>query len=267
MGEMMGDVVTGDPFRYDRDSGVIGEKKTLRPLKIYHEEKTGSTFRSPDKGNFATPQVTGGVARFDLGGDPFEFECLGWKYHIQNHWSNADATAENIGHSAHLESPDKKTLIHVSSVDLPILPPLNTHSMTPEQKQTAQEKRVAEDPFIGNESRMIAQQAVKWYLNQNINNYIVSEKDTPVHFTTENINGKEFVRTEFNVLNKKQNAVRKAVVWAYNYRAFWLSDDGKRHAYTWICQIITDPSEYSNVIAKARQIPETAEFKKHIPKN
>jgi hypothetical protein len=118
--------------------------------------------------------------------------------------------------------------------------------------------------FIGEESLIAARQAVKWYLDQNMNGYVVLEKSKPIRFTTENINGKEFVKAEFDVMNRKENIIMKSVLWSYNYRAFWLYD-GKRHSWIWICQVITDPSEYSSAVAKARQIPETAEFKKYGP--
>jgi len=281
------DAVTGDPFRQYRDSGVIGEEKTLRPLKVYHEETTGSTFRTPDKGNFATPWVTDNAAKFKLGGKTFEFECLGWKYRIQDYWwkwasSSTNAPAENLGHSAHLESPDKKTLVHVSSVSLPVYPPLNRHSLTPEQERMLQKTRedpfirggtpegiqeqmkqkqpFIEDPFVGEESRKVAQQAVEWYLNQNVNGFFVSEKDKPIRFITEHISGKEFVKAEFDIWNEKENFSRKSLIWAFNHRGFWSAYDGKRRAYTWICQIISDPSEYSSAVTKARQIPETMRF-------
>ena len=266
MGEIIGDAAMRDPLRSDRDSGVIGEKKTIRPTKVQYEESTGSTFRFADKGNFATPQVIGSVAKFDSGAAFFEFGCLDWKYRTQNYWSSADETAERIAPAVNLESPDKQTLVYVHLVDLPVGPPLDAHSMTQEQERIAQEEGSVYDPFVGEESLVAAQQAVKWYLSQNLNGHIVSEKGMPTHFVTENISGKEFVKVEFDVLDKKKNLTKKGIVWACNYRAFWLHN-GNRHIWTWICQIITDSSEYPSVIAKARQIPETAEFKKYIPNN
>jgi len=264
MGEIIEDAVAGDPSRYDRDSGVIGEKKTIRPLKIFREETTGSTFRMPDRGNFSTPQVTGNVAKFDLGMKSFEFEGIGWRYRTQNYWSSADETKERVAALVNLESPDRKTLIYVHAVDLPVTSPLGTHSMTLEQERNVQELGLAEDSFVGDESIIAAQQAVEWYLNQNVSGYIISKEDTPIHFTTENINSKAFVKAEFDVLNKKGNAIKRSILWAYNYRTFWLYD-GKKHIWTWISQVITDPAEYADATAKARQIPETAEFKKYGP--
>lgn len=270
IGGMAGDAlyesVTGDYHRYDRDSGIIGEKKTLKPLKIYHDKATGSTLRSVAKGNFATPQVAGSVAKFDSGAAHFEFNCLGWKYRTQNYWSTSDSIAGRITRSVELESPDRKILIRVSLVELPVSSALNMHAMTLEQERILQKWGLAEAPLAGKESLIAAEQAVQWYISHDEDGLVVLEKDKSAHFETETINGKDFVKTELNISNKKTNAERKSLLWAHNYRSFWWHD-GKRYISSWICQIITEPSDFSITIAVARQIPETAEFKKYSLNN
>lgn len=251
--------VMGDDLRTHRDSGVIGEKKTIEEAKIYRDKITGATYQFHKHGTFITPRVIGDVAYFNLNYDySFNFKCLNWKYNLKAYWSSADAE-ERTGFLASLVSPDKKTVIDVKEIDVPVNLSLATMP-TQEQLNILQSQSYVEDPFVGDERILAAQQAIQWVLDKNLDGYEITSDGRPVKFTIEHINNKDFVKTEINVFSKKENITKKCVIWALNRRGYRLRDANIRRMYTWICQVISDPSVYSDIAFKARMIPETLDL-------
>lgn len=242
-----------------RDKGVIGEKKTLQEGKVYYEPTTGSTFHFPKKGTFVTPQVSGNVAYFDLNGMyNFRFECLNWRYSIAAHWSSPNVAEERDGFSVSLESPDRVTFIETKEVDIPTSGSLST-SATQEQLDAIQLKGYVEDSFINDERVLAAQEAVRWILDKNLDNYGII--DEPIKFSSENIGNKLFVKTEINVFSKKENIIKKYAIWALNCRGYRFKRKANvRWSETWICELITDSSNYSSAIAQVHMILETFKF-------
>ncbi len=250
---------SGDYLKTLRDSGIIGEKKTLQKEKIYYEPNTGSTFHFPKGGTFVTPKVIGDVAYFDLSGNSFKFACLGWKYSIKTYWSSPDVTEERVGFSVSLESPDKKIFIDLKEIDIPVSDSLFT-PITQEQIDALQFKTYVEDPLIVNERILAAQQSIKWILEKGQDNYNVTD-DMPIKFTSEQVGNKEFVKAEVDIFSKKENVGKKCLIWALNYRGYRLKNtENVRRMYTWICQVITNSSDYSSAVAKAHMILETFKF-------
>ena len=243
-----------------RDSGIIGEKKTLQSEKVYHEPKTGSTFRFLNKGTFATPKVIDGVAYFDLNGDyKFKFECIDWKYSIMAHWSSPDVTIERVGFSVTLESPGKETIIELKNLDIPVSGSLST-PINQEQLDALQFKTYVEDPLIGDERILAAQQAIKWILNKGLDGYEVAN-GMPIKFTSEDIGNKLFIKAEIDIFSQKERILKKCVIWALNYRGSRLKrKENVRWMETWTCQLITNSSNYSSSVAKTYMILEALKF-------
>ena len=59
----------GDDLRTHRDSGVIGEKKTIASPEVSRYKNTGITYQVHRSGSFVTPKVIGDVAYFNLNYD------------------------------------------------------------------------------------------------------------------------------------------------------------------------------------------------------
>lgn len=242
-----------------RDKGVVGEKKTLQEGKFYYEPTTGSTFHFPKKGTFVTPQVNGNVAYFDLNGMyNFRFECLNWRYSIAAHWSSPNVAEERDGFSVSLESPDRVTFIETKEVDILVTGTLST-SITQEQLNAIQSKGYTEDPFVGEERILAAQQAVKWILDNGLDNYEVMS-GMPINFGSENIGNKLFVKATVDVFSKKDNLTKKCTIWALNCRSYRFKKSNERWTETWICQLISDPIGYPSTVAKTHTILETLKF-------
>ncbi|MFH1442166.1 MAG: hypothetical protein ABIH18_09035 [Candidatus Omnitrophota bacterium] len=243
-----------------RDTGTIGEKKTLHAGKVYYEPKTGSTFHFPKKGTFVTPLVIGNVAYFDLNGMySFKFECLNWKYSIAAYWSSADIPEGKVGFSTSLESPDKEISIKIKEVDIPVSGSLST-SPTQEQLDAIQLKGYVEDPFISDERVLVAQQAIKWIIDNDLDGYKVVN-EVPINFTSENIGNKLFVKIAIDIFSKKKNVTKKCIIWALNCRGYRFKKKvSVRWAETWVCQLISDSSDYLSTVAQTHMILETLKF-------
>lgn len=250
---------SGDELKMERDTGIIGEKKTLETGKTYYESKTGSTFQFPKRGSFVTPRVIGDTAYFgsDKGlGYSFNLDCLDWRYSIIAHWSSPNVTEERVGFSVSLESPDKKIFVGTKEIDITASDRLGT----PSTIESFQSKTYIEDPFVGNERILAAQQAIKWILEKGLDGYKISSDD-PVKFNVENIGGKQFVKTEVNVLSDSGYTTKKCTIWALNFRGYRLRRaENLRWMGVWICQVISDSTDYSNALAKAYRILKTFEF-------
>ncbi len=258
---------SGDDLKMDRDSGIIGEKKTIDGEKQYYEESTGITYHTRKRGTFVTPKVIGDTAY--LGsyqndhptslGYSFRLACLDWRYNIIAYWSSPAVTEERIGFSVDLISPDKKILINIKELDIPIRGSLAT-SPTQEQLDAFQLKGYVEDPFIGNERILAAQQAIKWILDNEHDEYNVTE-DMPIKFASEQIGNKVFVKVETDIFSKKENVIKKCIIWALNYRGSRLKgEENVRWMETWTCRLISDTSNYSSALDKMYGILETFKF-------
>lgn len=164
---------------------------------------------------------------------------------------------ERIGFLASLLSPNKKTVIDVKEIDVPVNLSLAT-VLTQEQLNLLRSQSYVEDSFVGDDQILAAQQAIQWVLNKNLDGYEVSN-DEPVEFTVEHINNKDFVKTEINVFSKKENVTKKCVIWALNRRGYRFAEEANiRRMYTWICQVISDSSINSDI--SPRMILETLDF-------
>lgn len=249
-----------------RDTGIIGERKTIQGEKVYYEESTGITYHVRKRGTFVTPQVIDDIAYFGSYqqgyptslGYSFRLSCLNWKYSIVAYWSSPDVTKERVGFSVDLESPDKKTAIYIKEVDIPVSGVLATF---PNQKQldALQLKTYVEDPFLGDERILAAQQAIRWILDRERDNH--EARDSSISFTSEQIGNYVFVKTEADIFSKKENVIKKCVIWALNFRGARLKkNESIRWMETWICRVISDPSNYSSAMAQARTIIETFKF-------
>jgi hypothetical protein len=252
----------GDEMKLHRDSGVIGEKKTVQGEKDSKDASTGIIYRVHRRGTFATPQVIGDVAYVGSARYPttlgygFRFNCLGWRYQIQEYWFNAngtpnpDVTADRVGFWTRLESPDHSIIVEtkIVSIDIPLAGPLATLP-TPEQVQLIQRQGDVGDPLIRENQLAVAQQAVTWLVNQGWEEYHVVT-DAPLRFTADQASEKTFVRTEFEVLDRKTQAPKKCVMWALNLWGFRLGKD------TWIGYVIGD-ADYASLAGKVRMILET----------
>ncbi len=250
----------GDDYKTYRDSGVIGEKKTLEEAKIYRDKITRATYQFHKHGTFITPRVISDVEYFNLNYDySFDFKCLNWKYNLKAYWFSGDVGEDRTGFLASLVSPDKKTVIDVKEIDVPVNLSLAT-VLTQEQLNILQSQSYVEDPFIGDDRILAAQQAIQWVLDKNLDGYAVTS-DGPIKFTLEQINNKVFVRTDVDVFSKKENITKKCVIWAVNRRGYRFKDEENvRRMYTWICQVISDSSVYPDIVLKARMILETLDL-------
>lgn len=262
----------GDYLKELRDSGVIGEKKTVEDPRIasHCNPKTGAISNVYRRGSsLVTPRVIGDMVYFGLDpyspnsrsqlGYSFMSKCMGWKYDIKAYWSSADVTEERTGFSVSLESPDDKTFIDIKYIDIPVIPPLSTPA-TQEQLNILQTQTYVEAPFVGEERILAAQQAIKWLLTKGSDNYEIS-KDYAINFSTEKIGNKEFVRAEADVFSKEENVMKRSVVWALNDRGIRLqSMENVRWMETLICQVVADESDYLSAAAKAHMILETLKF-------
>lgn len=251
---------SGDDLRMERDAGIIGEKKTLEAGKTYYEPKTDSTFQFPHRGSFVTPKVISSTAYFgsDRGlGYSFNLDCLDWRYNIIAQWSSSDVTEERFGFSVTLESPDKNIFIGVKEINIPVSGQLATSTAI----EVFQLKTYAEDPLIGNERILAAQQAIKWILEKGLlDGYKISSDET-IRFSVEDIGNKQFVKTEVNVFSNKEYTAKKCTIWALNFRGYRLRRmENVRWMETWVCQIISDASDYSSALVKAYRILETFKF-------
>lgn len=247
-----------DVLKWDRDAGIIGEKKTIYTdydnfaVKIYRDVKKGTT---------VTPKVINGIAYFGLNGGlgyTFNLNCLDWRYNIKAHWSSPDVKEERTGFSVNLESPDKKTFISTKEIDIPARPPLSTPTKQ-NQYDTIQLKGYIEDPFVGDERILAAQQTIRWILDKELDTYRV--RGDSIEFTSEQIGNYVFVKTEVELFFKNEEIIKKCMIWALNFRGARLkNNENVRWMETWICQIISDSLNYASNIVKAHVILETFKF-------
>ncbi|MBL7130494.1 MAG: hypothetical protein ISS45_03690 [Candidatus Omnitrophica bacterium] len=246
-----------------RDSGIIGEKKTVQGEKVSYDQTSGITYHVRTKGTFVTPKLVGDVAYFGLDGNlgyTFRLNCRDWKYNIKAYWSSPVVTEERVGFSVSLESPDGGTFIDIKEVDIPAFAPLST-SPTREQSNIVQTKGkgYVEDPFLGDERILAAQQAIKWILDTSQDGYEV--RGEPIKFTSEQIGNNVFVKAEIDIFSKKENLLKKRAIWALNYRGYRLkNEENARRMETSVYQVISDHSNYSNAVAKMSTILETFKF-------
>lgn len=242
---------SGDDLKMDRDSGIIGEKKTIQGEKVRFDESTGITYHVRNKGTFVTPKVISDIAYFgsyQAGystslGYGFRFPCVGWKYSIIAYWSSPDVTKERVGFSVSLESPDKKIFVDVKEIDIPMSEEL-VASLT------------SADSFSDSERIIAAQQTIRWILDRSQDKYGLTDKS--IKFTREQIGSKEFVKGEVEVFSRKENAVKKCVIWALNYRIYKFRD--RSWMENWVCQVVSDLADYSSTVAKTQMILETLKF-------
>ena len=256
----------GDEMKLHRDSGVIGEKKTVRGEKHSYDASTGITYRVHGQGTFATPQVIGDVAYFGSARYPttlgygFRFNCLGWRYQIREYWFNADgtpnpeATADRVGFWIRLESPDKTSTVEtkIISIDMPLAEPLATLP-TSEQVELMQRQGEVGNSLIREKQLAIAQQSVMWLVTRSWQEYHLLT-DTPLHFTIERIGEKTFIKTEFEVLTQESQVPKKCVMWALNLWGYRLGKD------TWVCYVIGEAPDYESLAAKVHMILETLQI-------
>lgn len=248
-----------DPnLKTSRDSGTIGEKKTLQGEKSYLDPKTGITYNIYKVGTFVTPKIFGNIAYFGPNiGYNFRLACLNWKYKISAYWSSSDDTIDRVGFLVSLKSPDSTILIETKEVDMAVFAPLDILP-TEEQIKIEQAKGYVEDPFGGEERILAAKQAIKWILNNDLDDY--NAINNSIKFSLEQISTHAFVKTEIEVFSKKDNTTKKCVIWALNCRGYRFG--GKRQAETWLCQVISDGSAYSDAMANAYAILKTFKFDK-----
>ena len=253
----------GDEMKLHRDSGVIGEKKTVQGEKHSYDTSTGITYRVHRRGTFATPQVIGDVAYLGSARYPstlgygFKFNCLGWQYDIREYWfgadgtPNPDVTTDRVGFWIRLESPDKTTTVEtkIVDIDIPLTGPLAILP-TPEQVELLQRQGDVGDSFIREKQLAIAQQAMTWLVNQGWKEYRVL-RDAPLRFTADQVGGKTFVRTELEVLDQQTQTPKKCVMWALNLWGFRLGKE------TWICYVIGDTPDYASLAAKVHVVLES----------
>jgi len=258
----------GDDMKLNRDTGVIGEKKTTHGRRESYDQKTGITYVR-HKSSFVTPVVVGDTAYFDLDVYKFNFSCLGWPYSLQAYWSGVngasgwDVNANRAGFFVRLESPDENTIIETIEVDIPVDAPLLT-TATPEQAQALHHQTYTEDPFLGEERFVAAQQAITWVLKQGLLKY-QAITDTPLRFMVEPIGEHTFVKTEVEVIDQKAQVTKKCVLWALNLRGYRLQGaEDIRKMETWICSIIGDAPDHASLAAKARMVLETLTFNRLI---
>jgi hypothetical protein len=276
-----------DLLKDRRDQGVVGEQKTRRPeaeVKFFKETRSWIVSAKPGA-SLVTPLVVGDEALFGgvfvnyfQLGYAFKFACLGWRYDIKAYVTDRGEWG-HISSPIDLESPDKKTRVHVKLVDVAFSDAL-THPLTEEQIQqqrAAQEKldreyqqseasgiRVASryvppypDP-LGREERILAGKEAIGRLLGRGDGYKLAE-DGQIRFSSENISGKEFVKAEADVY--AGNLKKKCVVWALNVSGYRLKAvPDERRANTWLCQVLSDASDFVSVEVRAHRILETLRF-------
>jgi len=245
------------PEDLDKDEGIIGERKTIRGTKSYHDSTLDATYTHRTKGaTFVTPILVEDVAHFNVEWEyQFDFACLKWKYEIQSGYLNFEEY-ENIGWIVRLESPDKKTLINIKKYNLAAKNSLAT-SITEEQRSKILTKALP-DPFIDEERILAGQQAIKWVLRNDLEGYNLANKENAIKFTSEIVGGKKFVKADVELFDGSNR--KKCTIWALNYWGYREMKTGERRMLIWIAKIISDPDEFLNVSTRSRMIFETLQF-------
>ncbi len=243
--------------KFYRDKGIIGEKKTREGKEVHYDEKTGLTGTIIKYGaNKITPTVSGDIAK--LGFDTsyyFQFSCIGWRYWI-NYGRQSEKNSAVIASPILLLSPDDNAEVAIKTLDLPAnfinTPP------TEEQRIIAKTKAV-DDPFIGEERILAAQQAINWVLNNDLGRYKVI-KDFPIKFTSEVIGKKEFIKTEVEVISDSDKA-KICNIWALNCWGYRVDPEVKR-MINWVAIIVADPTFPTtvNILKESHMILESLEF-------
>jgi len=263
------------------DSGIIGEHKT-RVAK----PTPGPIFYYKAGASLVTPIVAGDEALFggEFGGDftlryAFRFTCLGWSYNVTAYWLNR-YTKYDSGWLVNLESPDKRTRVNVKIVDVPLSSSFY-HPLTEEQIQqerAAQDRVDREDqkleaegiivasrtksPYpdpLNREERILAgKEVIRRLLDKGVEGSKVADVDK-LNYTSETVAHKEFVRGEADFY--RGTLKKKVVIWALNIGGYRLKDaPDERRAETWVCEVISDPTDFASVEGKAGGILETLKF-------
>jgi len=242
-----------------RDSGIIGNKKTTQGAKEYYDDSTGITYNVRRKGTFVTPKVVGDVASFGLDGNlgyTFRLACRDWRYSIKAYWSSPYVNEERDGFLVSLESPDSGIFIDIKEIDIPVSAQSST-SLTQEQLNIAQTRGYVEDPFLGDDRMLAAQQAIKWVLGQE--GYEI--RGESIKFTSEHIGHKVLTKAEIDIFSKERNIMKKCAIWALNYRGYRLKNqENVKRMETSVYQAISDHSNYANAVDKMVAILETFKF-------
>lgn len=238
-----------DDMRAYRDSGIIGEKKTIQEVKTTHYKNTGITYQNYKGRSFVTPIVDGNIAYFNVNYEyAFSFKCINWEYSLKAYWYNGDVGEERTGFALNLISPEENAIIDIKEIDVPVISSLATRP-TEEQLRILRSQSYVEDPVIGEDSILAAQQAIRWIL-KNEHGFSGNE---PIQFIKEQKNNKIFVKAEIDI------GLKKCTIWALVRRGYRLENDAnKRRMYAWICKVITNSSVDSN--NQMQMIFETLDF-------
>jgi hypothetical protein len=95
-------------------------------------------------------------------------------------------------------------------------------------------------------------------LRKGVDSYRLAEGNQ-IKFSSEKVSNKEFVKGEAELHAAKLK--KKCVVWALNISGYRLTNaPDERRGNTWVCQVISDPLDFSSVDAKAHTIVETLKF-------
>ena len=263
-----------------RDQGVIGEKKTrvAKPTSGVAIYKTGESL--------VTPLVVGDEAVFgsEFGKSltlryGFRFACVHWKYDVAGYLTN-HTKEDNVGWIVNLESPDKRTRVNVKLWDVTLSAAFD-HPLTAEQIQqrdTEQGKldskyredeaagiKIASrytvpypDPLSGDERILAGKEVISRWVGKGIDSYEIGEGGQ-IHFSSEKVSNKEFVRGDLDL--NKGNIKKKCVIWVLNLSGYrFKAVPDKRRANMWVCQVVSDPPDFSSIDIKAHRILETLRF-------
>jgi hypothetical protein len=152
---------------------------------------------------------------------------------------------ESSGWIVDLESPDKRTRVHVKLVSV-ALSPAFSHPLTEEQ---IQQQRVAQDEQDREYQReeAVGIRVMSRYtppysdplsredrlLGRGVDGFKLAE-GSPIEFSSEKVSNKEFVRAQADLY--AGNVRKKCLVWALNLRGYRLKESPtERRASTWIC--------------------------------
>lgn len=248
-----------DEYKTLRDSGIIGERKTLEAENVKQDYATGISYQRHKHGSFVVPMVIDGRAYFNLNYRySFYLRCMDWSYQLKAYWFKGEMGKEREGFSVKLVSPSKKVSIIVSQIDVFLMGALAT-TPTQEHHLILGKQTYVEDPLIEMEMRSAGEQAITWVL-RNLDGYTLLATEVPT-FTMESINNQDFVKAEVNVTTLKDGSQRKALLWALPFRGYRLQgEESMRRMHAWVCVVLAEPEEYDGAVALARMIPETLDW-------